>query len=67
MTSEVETKKGYITRGISGWTVAFWNGRSEVRYLHGYSTWDVALVTLQMFWRNPPDYQNGFCTIVELP
>jgi len=59
------TKKGYITRGASGWTVGFWNG-PEVRYLHGFSDWSVALVALQMFWRNPPDFQNGFCTVVEL-
>ena len=60
------TKKGYITRGISGWTVAFWNGASEVRYLHGFCEFAVALVALKMFWRNPPDYQDGFCTIVSL-
>jgi len=60
------TKKGYITSGLSGWRVCFWNGAGEVRFLCGFATWDVALVVLQMFWRNPPDFQNGFCTIVEL-
>jgi len=58
------TRRGYITHGRSGWTVAFWNGEDEVRYLHGYADWDTALTVLMMFWRDPPDYQNGFCTIM---
>lgn len=60
------TQKGYITKGISGWTVAFWNGRDEVRYLHGLTSWGHARLALYLYWKNPPDYQNGFCTVVSL-
>lgn len=61
------TKKAYITHGLSGWTICFWNGSTELRYLHGYAAFDVALTVLKMFWDTPPDYQNGFPTLVELP
>ena len=61
------TKKGYITRGKSGWTIAFFDGQENVvRFLHGFYTWQQALDTLKELWSDPPDYQNGFCTIVEL-
>ena len=60
------TKKGYIRRGISGWSVAFWNGQNEVRYLHGFPSWGEALGGLKEHWAEPPDYQNGFCTVVDL-
>ena len=60
------TKKGYITRGVSGWTVAFWDGADQVRFLHGYADWDVALTVLKMFWRCPPDYQEGFPTALDV-
>ena len=60
------TKKGCIYKGISGWTAAFWNGEREMRYLHGFASWEKALEALREFWADPPDYQNGFCTVVDL-
>lgn len=56
------TRKGYVYKGLSGWTCAFWDGE-RTRFLHGYSDFDVALTALKMFWRCVPEFQNGFPTI----
>lgn len=32
----------------------------------GFANFSVALVAAKMFWRMPPDSQDGFRTVVEL-
>jgi hypothetical protein len=40
---------GYIYRGISGWTVAIWDG-SDTQWYFGFETWDGALKALKGMW-----------------
>lgn len=60
------TRKGYITKGLSGWTVAFWDGKDGIRFLHGLPSFGESLTVLAQLWNSPPDYQNGFPTIVRM-
>jgi hypothetical protein len=65
MPKKLPTKKAYVMRQTSGWSVGFWNG-PEVRYLHGFSCWGVAVGIVREFWHDPPDLQNGFSTVCEI-
>ncbi len=60
------TRHAFIRRGLSGWAVAFWDGEATVRYMHGFDFWCTALLVVKLYWDQPPDYQNGFCTVVRL-
>jgi hypothetical protein len=55
--------KGYIHKGLSGWTITLlYRSNRTVKFFHGYADWDVALTALKMFWRDAPADQNGFPT-----
>jgi hypothetical protein len=43
------TLHGYIHRGISGWSVAWWDGQ-QMEWIFGISTWDEAFEVLKGFW-----------------
>jgi hypothetical protein len=59
-----QAKAGYIYRGSSGWSVAWWVGDGEARYIHGAPTQDVAFALLCKGWQSPPLAQDGFPTQV---
>jgi len=62
---DMPSRKAYVYEGRSGWTACFWSG-AEVRYLHSFPSSAEAVRAVCRFYEAPPDYQNGFCTIVEL-
>jgi hypothetical protein len=70
----MKADKGYIFRGVSGWSIALFYGKTgpwgwshgNAKFFHGYADWDVALTALKMFWREAPADQNGFPTGVAL-